>query len=90
MRKMTEAEAKTKWCPFARQLDWDDNQAGGMPISANRHFDGSPSMRCLCLGSACMAWRWVDGWGDLPKENWPTANGTKTCPDPRGRCGLAP
>lgn len=46
---MTEDEAKTKWCPFARVLAEREN------IAANRgSFDGS---HANCIGSACMAFR---------------------------------
>lgn len=43
---MTEAEAKTKWCPFARL-----SEMGG---TYNRC---GPSANLECIGSACMAWR---------------------------------
>lgn len=55
---MTEDEAKTKWCPFARVTDvissgggnrWD---GGGNPYGAPIGY--------LCIGSACMAWRWIN------------------------------
>jgi hypothetical protein len=45
---MTEADAKTKWCPFVR-CD-----------GTNRHWgsdhEAAPISRCV--GSRCMAWRW--------------------------------
>lgn len=41
---MTEDEAKTKWCPFARVVD------------SARGTDGEGAR---CIGSACMAWRWL-------------------------------
>ena len=44
----TEPEAKTKWCPFVREY----SNAG-----CNR-LGGGPADNALCIGSACMAWRW--------------------------------
>lgn len=43
---MSEDEAKTKWCPFAH-LE-----------SGNRALGGDYRKSVLCIGSACMAWRW--------------------------------
>ncbi len=40
---MTEQEAKTKWCPFARSS------------GSNRGTDDDPFGRCIA--SRCMAWR---------------------------------
>jgi hypothetical protein len=53
---VTEDEAKTKWCPFARQMV--SLEKGGIPMSgfsANRFNEDRVA---TCLGSACMAWRW--------------------------------
>lgn len=59
---MTEEEAKTKWCPFARSVFLARNECSG-----NRFISGdsngnnveivknAPS--CRCIGSECMAWR---------------------------------
>lgn len=57
---MTEEEAKTKWCPFARV-----GVAANPEIPpANRDVDMSvqpfgPKLfpAAFCIGSACMAWR---------------------------------
>lgn len=71
---LTEAEAQTKWCPFARPLVTIDNSVGS-PIaigSANRFPDGKVT---LCVGSGCMAWR---KWAEA------TAAASAT-----GYCGLA-
>lgn len=55
---MTEEEAKTKWCPHARVLEGYAERT-----SANRTAEGKPAG--LCIGSGCMAWRWVDGPEDV-------------------------
>lgn len=48
---MTEDEAKTKWCP---QTQFD-------PQRTPQGFHPSQT----CLGSACMAWRWIEGSDDV-------------------------
>ena len=45
---LTEAEARTRWCPHA---------LAGSPIF-NRRADGEPTPLCRCIASSCMAWRW--------------------------------
>lgn len=73
---MTEREAKTKWCPHARagqrwmatSMDVEDLNA----IAVNR--GNGVEEHCLCIASACMAWRLE-----------PHANNEA----PRGYCGLA-
>jgi hypothetical protein len=47
---LTEAEAKTKWCPFARA---PEHQGTGQ----NREDKGAATESSLCLASGCMAWR---------------------------------
>lgn len=46
---MTEDEAKTKWCPFARTY------TGCGP--SNRGPQGELDDNALCVASECMAWR---------------------------------
>ena len=65
---MLEEEAKTKWCPLARQENYfplysgtPDGSGKGTRIgesgfACNRLDDGGG--HTLCLGSQCMAWRW--------------------------------
>lgn len=75
---LTEDEAKTKWCPDARgcvssghvvnrrqYLVWEDGEKRA-PVPDST----------LCLGSACMAWR----WGRTVDEE---------TGEPRGYCGKA-
>ena len=52
---MTEADAKTKWCPMSRSLFYN----GDIVTSANRGEDGTTHKADKCLGSGCMAWRWL-------------------------------
>lgn len=66
---MTEDEAKTKWCPFARTLEYDHaDQMREQPVSASVNRvpgvydkDGNETVeisgRHRCIASACMAWR---------------------------------
>lgn len=60
---LTEEEAKTRWCPFARAVapvvDTSANVIGGTP--ANRGSGGAPDPDCRCLASGCMAWRKPSG-----------------------------
>jgi len=81
MSVLTEHDARTKWCPFARVA----LHAGDGGASANRHpSDGStsPSFRPVieeetrCIGSRCMAWRWHSPAPDPEKfsresRSWP-------------------
>ena len=75
---MTEDEAKTKWCPFTRAM------AASVSTSPNRLLDGAPHRGSMCIGSACMAWRWHQPtysgrYGETPTGEAPT----------EGHCGLA-
>jgi len=47
---MTEDEAKTKWCPFARLAELDGANRGSV--------SGHDMPLAKCIGTACMAWRW--------------------------------
>lgn len=64
---MTEEEAKTKWCPFARVLVESAEEETASPVAgANRletRGSGEPDLEWKtprCIGSACMAWRWTE------------------------------
>lgn len=46
---LTEAEAKTKWCPMHRIAVED-----GQGVYGNMPNNGAMT----CAGSGCMAWRW--------------------------------
>lgn len=78
---MTEEEAREAWCPFARV--WaTDAEGGGGDAAINRYGDTAKTLHpnAMCLGSDCMAWRWIDRDRDDPYERGPAR---------RGRCGLA-
>lgn len=49
---LTEDEAKKNWCPLARACDTH----GDSRIAINR-AGNAPDPDCLCIASACMAWR---------------------------------
>ena len=74
---MTEAEAKTKWCPFVRATPVDNDEYPGGWI---QRPDGLASLQCI--GSDCMAWRWGE-------KRW-NRKAEASEPDPEsGYCGLA-
>lgn len=68
---MTEEEAKTKWCPFAR-LGSSTSGLGGLNRFASpareADFEGT-----RCIGSACMAWRWHGVLSDGRRHTSPEA-----------------
>ena len=49
---MTERQARSKWCPHARQ------STNEFP-TYNRSEGGKAIDSCNCVASDCMAWRWV-------------------------------
>lgn len=58
---LTEEEAKTKWCPMARNAGVTFRDTG-MAVSVNRDCaEHHGAENCNCIGSACAAWRWVAG-----------------------------
>lgn len=52
---MTEAEAKTKWCPFVRILVDSEHWQTNRPTV---RMDESSMPVDYCIASNCMAWRW--------------------------------
>jgi hypothetical protein len=62
---MTEAEAKTKWCPFAR------SEISGMIANRPMNYSsGNSNSDRVCIGSSCMAWRW-DGQSEYRHPKGP-------------------
>lgn len=90
---MTEDEAKTKWCPFARTAYIAINKDTGQAIAAisvNRGLDLQPSERACCIASACMAWRWTDQYTDTRTGTTATLGSYPPgVLDGTGFCGLA-
>lgn len=61
---MTESEAKTKWCPFARVMTGDVDSGLTFPPGNRAAVRERGELRvnenpetCRCIASACMAWR---------------------------------
>lgn len=83
---MTEDEAKTKWCPFARVAPPGN---GGNRYSFDTDTMSGPYARCL--GSLCMAWR--AGGERIPTGGFIDQSGqnqvTTYSDAPGGYCGLA-
>ena len=56
---LSEAEAKRRWCPFARAvapvINANAETVGG--VTANRRSGGDPDPDSMCLASGCMAWQ---------------------------------
>lgn len=68
---MTEDEAKTKWCPFARVLTADArdhypaaNRAA--MVEGGQFTMNTNPVHSRCIGSDCMAWR----WSEPPVRKW--------------------
>jgi len=65
MTNLTEEQAFTKWCPFARSTIMPRfAHETGPPTTANR---GNTDNDCLCIASGCMMWEWAP---DQVKKNW--------------------
>lgn len=100
---MTEQEAKAKWCPFARVAVTLREESSGtfyaaasanrVPISEAVAINGATDRlnpeSARCLGSACMAWRWIkDGW-TLDFEGVNAVFRRAKSGELHGYCGLA-
>lgn len=57
---MTEDEAKKKWCPFAKVVAFNFQQAM-IPVAINR--TRGLGEQPTCLASGCMAWTTAEGRG---------------------------
>lgn len=93
---ITEKEAKTKWCPFARvhQVDNVASTAINRKVDPTQRYDATGNVRpalmgaARCVGSECMAWRWQAGtfeeYGKLK-----TREDSGYIVEAKGYCGLA-
>jgi len=85
---MTEDEAKTKWCPFARVVGARNGAVLLEQSAYNRSYEIGPDDTLLwkspCVASECMAWRWTHPGFDHDIVGNPIE------PQPaEGYCGLA-
>lgn len=74
---MTEADARQRWCPFAR-LD-GANRAPDIQGVMGGPIEALWLTQCQCIASACMAWQWTE----------PSPAGGRVDHPRRGECGLA-
>jgi len=72
---LTEADAKKKWCPYARA----DNRAF-VKEEGDRKGAGAPPADCSCIASLCMAWR----WGEVEPTQKKTNHEKRTASAPYG------
>ena len=85
---MTEDEAKTKWCPFAR-VSLHDGEAIGNHAANRFPVNTGGEMYSRCIGSECMAWRWKYVLPDESTELGMNAHKTDSDGNWLGYCGLA-
>lgn len=95
---LTEEEAKTKWCPETRI---HEVRGAGVyvnkPITDENPHGHAKAASVLCIGSACMAWRWATNGGHYeavaPNHHGPSfarlIPGTGTLSTTHGYCGKA-
>lgn len=78
---MTEAEAKTKWCPFVHVMRESESRHAMTTRGQSLSPDAEPlAQQLTCIGSACMAWR--------PITKFSATHGRIEKPN-EGYCGLA-
>ncbi len=70
MSALTEVEAKTKWCPHVRYLAVFRDAEGNRETAGcfNRGYEDTGLDNSLCIGSACMMWRWHEPWTSSAEE----------------------
>jgi len=60
---VSEEEAKTKWCPQTLQARLMVTDHVKLPVEMGG---------ALCIGSACMAWRWAEQPPEIERTIWPS------------------
>jgi hypothetical protein len=80
---MTEEEAKTKWCPFARVIENGSASGAHNRVQLPQGTDTRAPVASFCIASACMAWRLTAPIA-LRRIDSPGTVGVAT-----GYCGLA-
>ncbi len=83
---LTEAEAKTKWCPMARVTKGDEGQPAFNRYFQNNNDFGMPT-GSLCVASCCMLWRTERL---LERKDRMHEESLATVPDALGYCGFGP
>ncbi len=93
---ITEAEARTKWCPFVRVREPDhysgfnDSTIGTAVNRAAPKSRELVNQSLLCVASECMAWRWHEKYTthahDDGQDIYPRARDETPT---HGWCGLA-
>ncbi|WP_331326485.1 hypothetical protein [Methylobacterium fujisawaense] len=93
---LSEADARDRWCPFARVTRRESldprGEAGGIVLAHGTNRDALGRVEnpasCRCYASSCMAWRWA-GW----RTSWGTVATAPAMQDrngpPLGFCGLS-
>lgn len=83
---LTETEAKTKWCPFARYTSSRGQGINRWAMADDYNLSPGPAK---CLGSACMAWRWKEDEGFKRAADAEYRKTGKRLENDCGYCGLA-
>lgn len=99
MSVITEAKAKTKWCPFSRKAVTLDTPAGRSLAVASANRDKNDNIITACMASACMAWRWESDAGlsgphrvhpNVLTDHWKGWTVTDDRPDEKGYVEISP
>ena len=79
MTLLTEEEAKTKWCPMAREIMADPSTLANVAISGvafNRIFDlEGECITTKCIASGCAMWWWGASSYEYCETKWRSGSG---------------